>query len=56
MTLDVPTLRGDQQWYKLNTDFVGYYRVMYEDERDRELLYEAMASSELSELDQVQGQ
>jgi len=45
------TLASDARWVKLNTDQTGYYRVFYADPEHWDVLADAAAARDLSDLD-----
>ncbi len=53
MTVTLDNMAGDQDWFKLNPDFYGYYRVQYLNEGDRGRLRNAIASNALNEVDRL---
>ena len=54
MTVSLENLE-DQTWYKVNPEFVGYYRVAYDDAdvNNMEMLKAAIQSQTLSEVDRL---
>jgi len=52
MTVTLEEL-DESTWYKVNPEFVGYYRVSYEDSNNVEMLKAAIQSQALSEVDRL---
>ena len=52
MTINLDNLHTSE-WYKVNPEFVGFYRVAYSDPADLDLLKLAIESQTLSEIDRL---
>ena len=49
----IVTLENDVKWFKLNPDFVGYYRVHYKKQQDLDNLKPAIEDKTLNEVDRL---